>query len=151
MLHLFPDQRAPWHTLPAQKMKQARSKNRQKTVSRGRRCAAKCTPGVLSKEWASRLRQSLKAPRLSTPSKEGAEARGCRGVGSSFVELADEGSSFIFHPFLRPSEKRGGLYRLSRPPQVSRAKGRQRGAGKLTEGFIIVHDKTLKMNMRKVK
>jgi hypothetical protein len=97
---------------------------------------------------------ALTAIAQSVPSVNPFERRsGSKGllwVGSSFVERA-EGSSFIFHPFLRPSEKRGGLCRLSRPPRVSRAKGRQRGAGKLTEGFIIVHDKTLKMNMRKVK
>lgn len=84
-------------------MKRARSKNRQKTVA-----------GVVWLNARPAYCQRGEHRAYGDRSKHPFERRsGSKGllpwVGSSFVERADEGSSFIFHPFLCPSEKRGGL------------------------------------------
>ena len=126
----------------------ARSKNRQKAIAGVVWLNAR--PAYCQRGEHRAHGDRSKHP-VRQPLKRRSGSKGLPWVGSSFVERVDEGSSFIFHPFLRPSEKRGGFCRLSRPSRVSRAKGRQRGAGEPTEGFIIVHDKSLKMNMREVK
>lgn len=85
------------------KMKRARSKNRQKTVAGVVWLNARPT-------YCQRGEHRAYGDRSKHPFERRSGSKGLLPwVGSSFVERADEGSSFIFHPFLRPSEKRGGL------------------------------------------
>lgn len=139
---------APRHTLPAQKMKRARSKNRQKTAA-----------GVVwlnaRPAYCQRGEHRAHGDRSKHPFERRSGSKGLLPwVGSSFVERADEKDPLLsFTPFSgRPRKEVGSTLSSSFSATSNQpSKGPPAGCRRATEGFIIVHDKTLKMNMREVK
>lgn len=98
-LHLFPDQRAATHGKWSERVLKTDKRRSRGVVWLNARPA-----------YCQRGEHRAYGDRSKHPFERRSGSKGLLAwVGSSFVERADEGSSFIFHPFLRPSEKRGGL------------------------------------------